>query len=293
MSAPLKKLLQERPTSAPTAGLWTKTKIVSLQNSIDCFVSPHRSEGFGYKPGGGDVSGQAGDRDALFVESGFHAGRQQLSDRLQADPDSVDGGARMWRGHVWADPSVDHLSHLMRTVFEDREGRETSGAAGWRGHSQGVQRWGGGAPRIASRFGGDWTGQSASRGQARRPVPPTLNCSPPKRPPPSPMKSGNWALKPVIRRDHAGLQHRGTVFLFLSALHRVCARAILSVLGNCACATTPSTSPDTFRGIGELPWNRSAHQDCRSRAEPGHRRCIQPRSGNFDRRLRGHARQRR
>src|SRR5260370_40278677 len=28
------------------------------------------------------------------------------------------------RGHVWADPSVDHLSHLMRTVFEDREGRE-------------------------------------------------------------------------------------------------------------------------------------------------------------------------
>ena len=27
------------------------------------------------------------------------------------------------RGHVWADPSIDHLSHLMRTVFEDREGR--------------------------------------------------------------------------------------------------------------------------------------------------------------------------
>src|SRR5260370_28499609 len=28
------------------------------------------------------------------------------------------------RGHVWADPSVEHLSHLMRTVFEDRVGRE-------------------------------------------------------------------------------------------------------------------------------------------------------------------------
>src|SRR5205807_6384291 len=31
------------------------------------------------------------------------------------------------RGHVWADPSVEHLSQLMRTVFEDREGRERKG----------------------------------------------------------------------------------------------------------------------------------------------------------------------
>jgi GT2 family glycosyltransferase len=28
------------------------------------------------------------------------------------------------RGHVWADPSIDHLGHLMRTVFDDAEGRQ-------------------------------------------------------------------------------------------------------------------------------------------------------------------------
>ena len=31
------------------------------------------------------------------------------------------------RGHLWAEPSIDHLCHLMRTVFEDAAGREEKG----------------------------------------------------------------------------------------------------------------------------------------------------------------------
>jgi len=121
------RAIEEAIAGAPNirtfSGIMDEEEIASLRNSIDCLVSPHRSEGFGYNLA-----------EAMYLGKPVIATRYSSNLDFMRDDNSylidyklipipLTVGPYM-RGHVWADPSVDHLSHLMRTVFEDREGRE-------------------------------------------------------------------------------------------------------------------------------------------------------------------------
>ncbi|HEY6390481.1 MAG TPA: glycosyltransferase family 4 protein, partial [Bryobacteraceae bacterium] len=121
------RAIEEAIAGAPNirtySGIMDENEIVSLQNSIDCLVSPHRSEGFGYNLA-----------EAMYLGKPVIATRYSSNLDFMRDDNSYLIDCRLIpipltvgpyvRGHVWADPSVDHLSHLMRAVFEDRAGRE-------------------------------------------------------------------------------------------------------------------------------------------------------------------------
>jgi glycosyltransferase involved in cell wall biosynthesis len=124
------RALEEAIAGAPNirtfGGLMNDNEIVSLQNSMDCLVSPHRGEGFGYNMA-----------EAMYLGKPVIATRYSANlDYMREDnsylidcnlvPIPLTMGPYM-RGNLWADPSVDHLRNLMRTVFEDAEGREQKG----------------------------------------------------------------------------------------------------------------------------------------------------------------------
>src|SRR6202011_1808303 len=108
------------------SGVMDDNQLASLQNSLHCLVSPHGSEGFGYNLA-----------EAMYLGNPVIATRYSSNLDFMRDDNSylidcnlvpipLTMGPYM-RGHVWADPSVDHLCHLMRTVFEDSDGRDERG----------------------------------------------------------------------------------------------------------------------------------------------------------------------
>ena len=107
-------------------GVMDDNEIVSLQNSFDCLVSPHRGEGFGYNMAEAMYLGKP--VIATRYSSNLDFMREDNSYLIDCDlaPIPLTMGPYL-RGSMWAEPSVEHLSHLMRTVFEDREGREEKG----------------------------------------------------------------------------------------------------------------------------------------------------------------------
>ena len=108
------------------SGIMDDNEIVSLQNSMDCMVSPHRSEGFGYNLAEAMYLGKP--VIATRYSSNLDFMRDDNSYLIDCDlvPIPLSQGPYL-RGHVWAEPSMDHLRQLMRTVFEDSQGREEKG----------------------------------------------------------------------------------------------------------------------------------------------------------------------
>ena len=124
------RLLEEAIAGAPNirtySGMMDENEIISLQNSIDCLVSPHRGEGFGYNMA-----------EAMYLGKPVIATRYSANlDFMREDnsylidctlvPIPATIGPYL-HGHLWADPSVSHLRRLMRTVFEDSAGRDEKG----------------------------------------------------------------------------------------------------------------------------------------------------------------------
>ncbi len=107
-------------------GIMDDNEIVSLQNSFDCLVSPHRGEGFGYNMAEAMYLGKP--VIATRYSSNLDFMREDNSYLIDCElaPIPLTMGPYL-RGSMWAEPSVEHLSHLMRIVFEDREGREEKG----------------------------------------------------------------------------------------------------------------------------------------------------------------------
>jgi GT2 family glycosyltransferase len=95
-----------------------QSDVYRLMNAVDCYVSPHRSEGFG-----------------LTVAEAMHYGRAVIATDFGGTTDFVREGVAFplqysllelaadrgpyGKGNVWADPSVTHLRELMRTVASD------------------------------------------------------------------------------------------------------------------------------------------------------------------------------
>jgi glycosyltransferase involved in cell wall biosynthesis len=99
----------------------------ALMNCCDCYVSLHRSEGFGYtlaeamllgKPV--IATGYSGNRD-------FMSSANSLLVEYQRVPITQDLPFYP-RGAVWAEPSTEHAAHLLRWVFEHPRQAQALGA---------------------------------------------------------------------------------------------------------------------------------------------------------------------
>jgi GT2 family glycosyltransferase/glycosyltransferase involved in cell wall biosynthesis len=124
------RILNEAIAGAPNirtfTGMMTQEEIASLQKAMDCLVSPHRSEGFGYNLAemmyfGKPViaTGYSSNLDFMREDNSYLIDYSLVPITRNVGP--------YQRGNVWADPSVEHLASLMRKVFEDTSGREEKG----------------------------------------------------------------------------------------------------------------------------------------------------------------------
>ena len=93
--------------------------MLSLMASVDCFVSLHRSEGFGLgmaqsmyigKPV--IATGYSGNMDFMTDENSFLVNFELVE--LQEDYKPYE------KGNMWAEPDFDHAVELMRLVYNDR-----------------------------------------------------------------------------------------------------------------------------------------------------------------------------
>jgi len=97
--------------------------------SCDCYVSLHRSEGFGLtlaeamyfgRPVIG--TGYSGNLDFMTADNSYLVDHTMRAIGPGSDPYPAEG--------EWADPDLDHATHLMRAVFEDRDAAAERGIRG-------------------------------------------------------------------------------------------------------------------------------------------------------------------
>jgi glycosyltransferase involved in cell wall biosynthesis len=107
---------------------FTPNEIASFHNALDCFVSPHRSEGYGFnlaesmyleKPV--IATGYSGNIDFMENRNSYLIDYRLVPIEQTAGPYKT--------GAMWAEPDIDHLRHLMRRVFEDTGERKHKASA--------------------------------------------------------------------------------------------------------------------------------------------------------------------
>lgn len=107
-------------------GVFSDEEIVSLHKSIDCLVSPHRSEGFG-----------------LNLAEAMYFGKPVIATRYSSNLDYMNDAnsylidckltpvqqtvGPYQKDSVWAEPSVEHMAALMRRVYENPGERAQKG----------------------------------------------------------------------------------------------------------------------------------------------------------------------
>ena len=117
--APAVALLERVAKTAPNIRTINQTlpeeQVYALLRSCDCFVSPHRSEGFGLNIAAAMyygkpviATGYSGNMDFTTPENSF------LIDYDLVEVQQQTGGYKA--GYVWAEPSEDHLAALLRAV---------------------------------------------------------------------------------------------------------------------------------------------------------------------------------
>lgn len=109
-------------------GFLSRNEMSGLQNSIDCFVSLHRSEGFGlgmaecmYLGKPVIATGYSGNLDFMNRDNSLLVDCKMVPLRA--------GDYPYWPGQRWADADVGHAAKLMRQVFDDRDFARRIGAA--------------------------------------------------------------------------------------------------------------------------------------------------------------------
>lgn len=93
--------------------------MMSLMASVDCFVSLHRSEGFGLGMAQSMYLGKPVIATGYSGNMEFMTSRNSLTVDYQLVELSQDYGPYE-RGNVWADPNVDHAAYLMSSVYNDK-----------------------------------------------------------------------------------------------------------------------------------------------------------------------------
>jgi len=108
-------------------GYLSKDRIDSLINISDCYVSLHRSEGFGYplfeamysqKPV--IATSYSGNMDVMNINNSFLVKYKIVELEKDYGPYK--------KGTTWADPDTDHAAELMRYVYENRNKAKAVGS---------------------------------------------------------------------------------------------------------------------------------------------------------------------
>jgi glycosyltransferase involved in cell wall biosynthesis len=126
--AALQQSVADDPRIEVRDGFLSREEMFGLQNTTDCYVSLHRSEGFGL-----------GMAECMYlgkpVIATAYSGNLDFMDHdnsLLVDYKMValrNGDYPYWQGQQWADADVAHAARLMRQVFDDREFAQRIGAA--------------------------------------------------------------------------------------------------------------------------------------------------------------------
>ncbi|MEL7061729.1 MAG: glycosyltransferase, partial [Acidobacteriota bacterium] len=99
---------------------WPHAEVLRLISAVDCYVSLHHSEGFGYTCAEAMAYGKP------VVASGYSGNLEFMSDEnsfLVETPEAevTRGDGPFQRGSVWGEPSVEHAAELMRLVVDERD----------------------------------------------------------------------------------------------------------------------------------------------------------------------------
>jgi hypothetical protein len=126
--AAIRQSIADDPRIELRDGFLSRGEMSGLQNAADCFVSLHRSEGFGLglaecmyfgKPV--IATGYSGNLDFM------NAGNSLLVDYGLMP--LRNGDYPYWQGQRWAEPDVAHAARLMRQIHGDRDFARRIGAA--------------------------------------------------------------------------------------------------------------------------------------------------------------------
>lgn len=116
----LQRSVADDPRIEVRDGFLSRKAMHGLQNAIDCFVSLHRSEGFGlglaecmYLGKPVIATGYSGNMDFMDRENSLPVDFRMIS--LHA------GDYPYWQGQQWAEPDVAHAARLMRQVFDNND----------------------------------------------------------------------------------------------------------------------------------------------------------------------------
>lgn len=127
----LREATEEHSNITVLAQMLGEAELAALFECADCYVSPHRTEGFGLTVAeamlrGTPViaTGYGATADFLNAETGFPLEYELTEIERSLGP--------YRRGHLWADPSREHLSQLLRLVASDRTTTAARAAAGRR-----------------------------------------------------------------------------------------------------------------------------------------------------------------
>jgi len=127
--AALQRTVADDPRIEVRDGFLSRDEMFGLQNAVDCYVSLHRSEGFGlgmaecmYLGKPVIATGYSGNLDFMDRDNSLLVDFKMIPLR--------EGDYPHWEGQHWANPDVAHAARLMRQVFDDRElSRRLGGAA--------------------------------------------------------------------------------------------------------------------------------------------------------------------
>ena len=125
--AALQTAVGDLPGTVLITGTLTREEIYQLEAACDCFVSLHRSEGFGLAVAecmylGKPVISTDWSATAEFVNA--HNG---CPVRCRTVPIEKTRGPYV-KGQLWAEPDVEHAAEWMRRIFHEPELRATLGA---------------------------------------------------------------------------------------------------------------------------------------------------------------------
>jgi glycosyltransferase involved in cell wall biosynthesis len=114
----IKKYMDENPSIILVEGHLERPQINALLNACDCYVSLHRSEGFGFPMAeamymGKPViaTGWSGNLDFMNISNSLLVSFEMKEIDDEFGP--------YGKGQVWADPDLDHAAQQMATVFTD------------------------------------------------------------------------------------------------------------------------------------------------------------------------------
>jgi glycosyltransferase involved in cell wall biosynthesis len=115
----LQRSVADDPRIEVRDGFFSREEMFGLQNCVDCYVSLHRSEGFGlgmaecmYLGKPVIATGYSGNLDFMNRDNSLLVDYKLIPLR--------EGDYPCWQGQRWADANVSHAATLMRQVYEDR-----------------------------------------------------------------------------------------------------------------------------------------------------------------------------